>query len=203
MSPPASTGRLNARDLAQVAVFAALIVALGLPGQLMVGGSGVPITLQSMGVMLAGAVLGPRKGTYAVVVVIVLSVAGLPILAGGRTGLTSLSSPTAGFLIGWIPAAFVIGLLTARMMPRYRFPTGLAINVFGGIVVMYAFGIAGMLLRTDMGPGAAMLANFTFIPGDVLKAVITAAVAAQVHRAYPGLIPVPRRRAPEPQPAAR
>src|SRR5699024_105406 len=99
VSAVSPSARLSARDLAQIAVFAALIVALGLPGQLMIGGSGVPITLQSMGIMLAGAILGARKGTLAVVVVIVLSVAGLPILAGGRTGLTSLSSPTAGFLI--------------------------------------------------------------------------------------------------------
>lgn len=187
--------RLTARDLAQIAVFAALIVALGLPGQLSIGSSGVPITLQSMGVMLAGAVLGARKGTLAVIVVFVLSVAGLPVLAGGRTGLTSLASPTAGFLLGWIPAALVIGVLTARMMPRYRFPTGFAINIFGGIVVMYVFGIAGMLLRTDLGFGGALLANLTFIPGDVIKAALAAAVAAQVHRAYPGVIPAPRRRA--------
>lgn len=185
--------RLTARDLAQIAVFAALIVALGLPGQLSIGSSGVPITLQSMGIMLAGAILGPRKGTLAVIVVFVLSVAGLPVLAGGRTGLTSLSSPTAGFLVGWIPAALVIGLLTARMMPRYRFPTGFAINIFGGIAVMYVFGIAGMLLRSDLGLGGALLANLTFVPGDVLKAALTAAVAAQVHRAYPGVIPAPRR----------
>ncbi|WP_233266944.1 biotin transporter BioY [Tomitella fengzijianii] len=186
--------RLTARDLAQIAVFAALIVALGLPGQLSIGSSGVPITLQSMGIMLAGAILGARKGTLAVLVVFALSIAGLPVLAGGRTGLTSLSSPTAGFLIGWIPAALVIGLLTARMMPRYRFFTGFAVNIFGGIVVMYVFGIAGMLLRTDMGIGGALLANLTFVPGDVIKAAVTAAVAAQVHRAYPGVIPAPVRR---------
>lgn len=195
MTRPSPAVRLNARDLAQIAVFAALIVALGLPGQFTVGSSGVPITLQSMGVMLAGAILGPRKGTLAVVVVVVLSIAGLPVLAGGRTGLTSLAAPTAGFLIGWIPAALVIGLLTAQMMPRYRFPTGLAATLIGGIVVLYAFGIAGMLLRTDMGIGDALLANLAFIPGDVLKAIVTAAVAAQVHRAYPGVIPAPRRRA--------
>lgn len=198
---PFSTTRLSARDLAQIAVFAALIVALGLPGQITIGSSGVPITLQSMGVMLAGAILGARKGTFAVVAVIVLSIAGLPILAGGRTGLTSLSAPTAGFLIGWIPAALVIGLLTSRMMPNYRFPTGFAINIVGGIVVMYLFGITGMLLRTDMGAGAAVLANVAFIPGDVVKAIITAAVAAQVHRAYPGVIPARRRRR-EPVPSA-
>ncbi len=98
-----------ARDLAHVAVFAALIIALGLPGSINIGISGVPITLQSMGVMMAGALLGPRKGVLAVLTVIALGLVGLPVLAGGRTALVSLSSPTAGFLIGWIPTAFVIG----------------------------------------------------------------------------------------------
>ena len=86
------------------------------------------------------------------------------------------------------PAVAVIGWLTARMLPRYRVVPGVAINVLGGIVVLYAFGIAGMLLRTDLTLWAALSANVTFLPGDLLKAVVAAAVAAQVHRAYPGLI---------------
>src|SRR5699024_7681850 len=114
--------RFAARDLAQVAVFAALIIVLGFPGQFTVGSAGVPITLQTLGVMLAGAILGWRKGVASVLVVIVLSL-GLPILAGWRTGLSSLAGPTAGFLIGWIPAVLVIGALTQAMMPRYRFFT--------------------------------------------------------------------------------
>ena len=184
--------RFAARDLAQVAVFAALIIVLGFPGQFTVGSAGVPITLQTLGVMLAGAILGWRKGVASVLVVIVLSL-GLPILAGWRTGLSSLAGPTAGFLIGWIPAVLVIGALTQAMMPRYRFFTGVAVNIFGGIVVLYVFGIAGMMIRADLSMGAALAANTAFLPGDVLKAVIAAAVAAPVHRAYPGLIPIRRR----------
>ncbi len=178
---------LTARDLAQVAVFAALIVALGLPGTITIGSSGVPITLQTLGVMVAGALLGPRKGVLAVLTVIVLGVA-LPVLAGGRTSLTSLAGPTAGFLIGWIPAVAVIGWLTVRVLPRYTMLIGIAINVLGGIVVLYAFGIAGMLLRTDLTLWAALSANVTFLPGDLVKAVVAAVVAEQVHRAYPALL---------------
>lgn len=178
---------LTARDLAQVAVFAALIVALGLPGTITIGSSGVPITLQTLGVMVAGALLGPRKGVLAVLTVIVLGVA-LPVLAGGRTSLTSLAGPTAGFLIGWIPAVAVIGWLTVRVLPRYTMLIGIAINVLGGIVVLYAFGIAGMLLRTDLTLWAALSANVTFLPGDLVKAVVAAVVAGQVHRAYPALL---------------
>ncbi len=180
--------RSATRDLAQIAVFAALIVVLGLPGQISIGSAGVPITLQTLGVMIAGSILGWRKGALSVLAVMVIGLA-LPVLAGGRTTLTSLAGPTAGFLVGWIPAVIVIGLLPAWIMPRYRVVPGLLINIIGGILIIYAFGVAGMLLRTDLSLTAAIAANVVFLPGDLFKAVVTAIVAAQVHRARPGLIP--------------
>ncbi|MGW8592497.1 biotin transporter BioY [Dietzia sp. NPDC055340] len=195
MSIDRAPARSATRDLAQIAVFAALIVVLGLPGQISIGSAGVPITLQTLGVMLAGSLLGWRKGVLSVLAVMVIGLA-LPVLAGGRTTLTSLASPTAGFLIGWIPAVIVIGLLTAWLMPRYRLIPGLLINILGGIVVIYAFGVAGMLLRTDLTMGAAIAANGVFLPGDLAKAIVTAVVAQQVHKARPGLIAPLRRRRP-------
>ncbi|KUI34290.1 biotin biosynthesis protein BioY [Mycobacterium sp. IS-1496] len=189
---------VSAADLTQAAVFAALIAALGLPGTLTVGPSGVPITVQTLGVMLAGSILGPRKGALAVALFALLAIAGLPILAGARTGLVSLSSPTAGFFVGWLPAAVVIGGLTAMMMPRYRVLWGVVINVVGGMAVIYAFGTVGLMIRTDLSWWAALSTNGIYIPGDVAKAVVTAFVAAQVHRARPGLItPWRRRRVPD------
>lgn len=181
-------GRIESRDLTQAAVFAGLLAALGLPGTLSLGPTGVPITLQTLGVMLAGSILGPRKGALAVALFTILAVAGLPILAGGRTGLVALSSPTAGFFVGWLPAVIVIGLLTALMMPRYRVLWGIAINVVGGMAVIYLFGTAGLMLRTDLSWWAALSANGIYLPGDVAKAVLCSFVAAQVHRARPGLI---------------
>lgn len=175
------------RDMAQVAVFAALIAALGLPGAITVGFSGVPITLQTLGVLLAGAVLGARKGTGAVLVFIALTIIGLPLLSGGRTGLTALAGPSAGYLIGWIPAALVIGLLTERILPKYPAPLALLINAFGGLVVIYLFGTVGLLLRTDLGAVEAITANGAFIPGDLAKVVVATVVAKGVHRAYPGV----------------
>lgn len=180
--------RISARDMAQIAVFAALIAALGLAGAITVGFSGVPITLQTLGVILAGAVLGPRKGTLAVAVFIALTLIGLPLLSGGRTGLTALAGPSAGYLVGWIPAVFVIGLLTAKILPKYPIVLGLLVNALGGIVVIYIFGTLGLLLRTDLGVWATISTNFAFIPGDLAKVVIATVVAKSVHRAYPGLI---------------
>jgi biotin transport system substrate-specific component len=193
-----ATGRrvVTSGDLTQAAVFAALIAALGLPGTITLGPTGVPITLQTLGVMLAGAILGPRKGALAVALFAVLAIAGLPILAGARTGLVSLASPTGGFFVGWLPAVVVIGALTATMMPRYRVFWGIVINVIGGMVVIYAFGTVGLMLRTDLSWWAALSTNGIYVPGDIAKAVVAAFVAAQVHRARPGLInPWRRRRA--------
>lgn len=181
-------GRIESRDLTQAAVFAGLLAALGLPGTLSLGPTGVPITLQTLGVMLAGSILGPRKGALAVALFTILAVAGLPILAGGRTGLVALSSPTAGFFVGWLPAVIVIGLLTALMMPRYRVLWGIAINVVGGMAVIYLFGTAGLMLRTDLSWWAALSTNGIYLAGDVAKAVLCSYVTAQVHRARPGLI---------------
>ncbi|WP_083738263.1 biotin transporter BioY [Mycobacterium sp. MS1601] len=181
-------------DVAQAAVFAALIAALGLPGTITIGASGVPITLQTLGVMLAGSILGARKGALAVALFAVLAIAGLPILAGARTGLVSLASPTAGFFVGWLPAVIVIGGLTALMIPKYRVLWGIVINIVGGMGVIYAFGTAGLMIRTDMSWWAALSTNGIYIPGDVAKAVVAAVVAAQVHRARPELITPWRRR---------
>jgi biotin transport system substrate-specific component len=191
----ASRWTVSPGDVTQAAVFAALIAALGLPGTLTLGPTGVPITLQTLGVMLAGSILGPRKGALAIALFATLAVAGLPILAGARTGLVSLASPTGGFFVGWLPAVVVIGVLTATMIPRYRVLWGILINVIGGMVVIYAFGTAGLMIRTDLSWWAALSTNGIYVPGDIAKAVAAAFVAAQVHRARPGLIAPRRRRA--------
>ena len=185
---------MTSGDLTQAAVFAALIAALGLPGTISIGPSGVPITVQTLGVMLAGAILGPRKGALAVGLFAILAIAGLPILAGARTGLVSLASPTAGFFVGWLPAVIVIGALTATMMPRYKVFWGIVFNIAGGMVVIYAFGTVGLMIRTDLSWWAALSTNGIYVAGDIAKAVLTAFVAAQVHRARPGLIAPWRRR---------
>lgn len=181
--------RSTARDLAQIAIFAALIAALGTPGTIVVGSALVPITFQTLGVMLAGAILGPRKGFLAVLTFEVLAFAGLPLLAGGRGGqVWFTSSPAAGFLWGWLAGAALIGALTAVILPKYPLWLGILATAAGGMLLIYAIGIPVLAHNGHLSLRAATVANGWFLAGDSVKVVITAVVAKQVHRAYPGLI---------------
>lgn len=184
-----SPRRLSARDLAQIAIFAALIAALGLPGALAIGAVAVPITFQTLGVMLAGAVLGARKGFFAVLLFLALTAAGLPLLSGGRGGLVWFTtSPSAGYLYGWLLGAFVIGYLTSRLLPKYPFWRALGATALGGILAIYLLGIPVTAFNLGLPLWVAVVDSAKFLPGDIIKVVVTVLVAGQVHRAYPGLI---------------
>jgi len=180
--------RTSARDLAQIAVFTALIAALGLPGALYLGGTAVPITFQTLGVMLAGAILGARKGALSVLLLLVLVAAGLPLLSGGRGGLGVFVGPSVGYLVGWIFGALVIGWFTARLLPRYRILPALGTTALGGILVIYLVGVPVFAAITGTPLGVAIVGSAVFLPGDILKVVVTVLVAKGVHRSWPGLI---------------
>lgn len=181
--------RLPARDLALVTTFAGLIAALGLVPGLYLFGSAVPITLQTLGVMLAGAILGPKRGFLACLLLLGLVALGLPLLAGGRGGLAVFAGPTVGYLVGWPIGALAIGWLTWRRGAPYGLPTGFAATVVGGVVVLHAVGIAGLMLVADLTLRAAVVTDVVFVPGDLAKAALTAVIARGVHLGYPGLLP--------------
>lgn len=174
---------LTARDAALIAVFAALLAVVSMPFAIPVGP--VPITLQTLGVMLAPSLLGAKRGTLAVVTFLALVVAGLPLLPGGRAGFAVFADATGGYMIGWVFGALVIGLLAQQMMPRYRFWPGLAANILGGIGVIYLFGIPWQALALDDALFATILSATVYLPGDLAKAALAAAIAAAVFRAYP------------------
>jgi biotin transport system substrate-specific component len=182
---------VETKDLAYIALFAAITAALGLVPAVQVGP--VPITAQTLGVMLAGAILGARRGFLSQLLFLVLVAIGLPVLPGGGGGLAVFAGATAGYLISWPIAAFVIGLLTERFWVRYNLARATVATVVGGILVVYAIGVpvlsavAGLPWSDALWFGAAI-----FIPGDLIKAVIAAAIAVQVRRSYP-VIDRPRR----------
>lgn len=180
---------LSTRDLPLVAVFAGVIAALGLFPAISAFGGAVPITAQSLGVMLAGAILGPRRGALALVVFLALVAIGIPLLAGGRGGLGVFAGPSIGYLVGFPVAAGVIGAFTYAIGAPYRIGWGMVANVLGGVVVLNVLGIIGLVLRADLSVAGATSAALVFVPGDVVKAVVCAVVARGVHAAYPVLLP--------------
>lgn len=171
-----------------MAIFAAIIAVMGLVPALPIPGMPVPITLQTLGVMLAGSILGARKGAASVLLFLLLVAIGLPLLSGGRGGLGVFTTPSVGFLVAWPIAALVIGLMVERAGAPYRLWWGIFANVVGGIVVMYAFGLAGIMIVGGLTFPAALAATAVFIPGDIVKAVLAALIAKPVHAAYPGLL---------------
>lgn len=194
--------RLQARDLALIALFAGLIAALGLPGTITVLGGQVPITAQTLGVMLAGSILGSRRGALAVLVLLALVAAGLPLLAGGRGGLAVFAGLSAGYVLAWPLGAWVCGWLTERLLRngRYTLPIGVIANTIGGVFVVYAIGIPVQAWRGDLDLLPALIAAGVFLPGDALKVVLTSLVAKGVHAGYPTpAARAARRSLPEPE----
>ncbi|MGA9747752.1 MAG: biotin transporter BioY [Nocardioides sp.] len=183
-----SDRRVPARDLALVAMFSGVVAALGLVPAFTPPGFAVPITAQSLGVMLAGAILGARRGGLSLGLFLALVAVGLPLLAGGRGGLGVFAGPSVGFLVGYPVAAYVVGWLSERGGATYRLAWGIVANTIGGVVVLYALGIGGMALVLGISPWAATVAGWIYLPGDLVKVVIAAMVARGVHAAYPGLL---------------
>lgn len=174
------------RNLTRIALFAALIAALGLIPKIDMG-VGVPITAQTLGVMLCGSILGARNGALAVLLFLALTALGLPLLSGGRGGIAVFASPSVGFLIGWPVAALVTGALMHWMKEVSTAGTFNA-AVVGGIGVVYLFGIPGIALVAGKPLVEAFWGSMVFIPGDVIKAGICALVTVAVARARPGLV---------------
>ncbi|MEQ8964692.1 MAG: biotin transporter BioY [Azospirillaceae bacterium] len=176
---------MSTRDIVHIALFAALTAALGLFPPITLPLTGVPITAQSMGLMLAGSIIGARRGALSQVLLLVLVAVGFPLLAGGRGGIGVFAGPTAGFLLAWPVGAFVVGWLFERYWGRLTIVSALPILAFGGIVVVYAIGVPGISLATGLPLPQALVGSLPFIPGDLVKVGLTALIALTVRRSYP------------------
>ena len=176
---------MSTRDIVYIALFAAIVGARGMFPPITLPLIGVPITAHSLGVMLAGSVLGAKRGGLAIVLFLVLLAIGVPILSGGRGGFGVFLGPSGGFLFGWPIAAFVIGWMIERSWSRLDVWRGFGINVLGGIVVMYACGVPWIAAVGESSLWQAFIGAMGFLPGDVIKAAVAAFVAVTVKRSYP------------------
>jgi len=177
---------MNTKDIAYIALFAALTAALALFPKITVPiAAGVPITAQTLGVMLAGGVLGARRGALAMLLFLGLVAMGLPLLAGGRGGLGVFAGPSAGFLVGWIIGAFVVGCLIERFWNTLNFFFAMFACVVGGIVAVYLAGIPWLAYASELSLTRAAIGSAVFIPGDLIKTALAAVIIVTVKRSYP------------------
>ncbi|MCL8252289.1 biotin transporter BioY [Aeromicrobium fastidiosum] len=177
-------------DLALIATFAALIAVCAVSAALPFGVNGVPVTLQLFGIFLAGAVLGARRGFLAVVLYLVVGAAGLPIFAGGTSGVAPFTGVTGGYLFAFPFAALIVGLAVERAHRRSVAVTA-GVVLAGGVVaeaLVWVVGATGIALYADTPWGTTVTSSFAYVPADLAKLAAAAVVAAAVHRAFPALL---------------
>lgn len=182
----------DARSLALIAVFAALIAAAAVVPGIPVGSFGVPITLQTLAVMLTGLVLGGARGAAAVALYLAVAFAGLPIFSGGRAGLQVLAGGSAGYIVGFLVAALLVGMaaqVIIRRLPATRRGLWffLAATVVS-VVAVHTLGALGMVLNLKLSWQAAFAADLVYYPGDILKNAVASVAAVAVHRAFPDVL---------------
>lgn len=174
---PARGGAAWAYDVTLVALGSALIalsaqLVVRLPAVI----SPVPITGQTFAVLLVGALYGSRRGVATVLAYLAEGMAGLPVFAGGSAGLAYMLGPTGGFLVGFIAAAAVTGMMAERGWDRRPFKASAAMAL--GTVAIFVPGL--IWLATFLGPQRVLAAGLLpFLPGAVLKIGLAAALLPQ------------------------
>jgi biotin transporter BioY len=172
LARPATRARAVAYDSGLV-IAGSLFIALSAQLAVRLPFSPVPITGQTLAVLLTGALLGSRRGALSTLAYIAEGLAGLPVFAGGAAGIMHLFGPTGGYLVGFVAAAFVAGRLAERGWDRHM--AWAAVAMLLGNLVLYAPALA-WLSRFVGAEKALALGLYPFIAGDLLKIGFAAAM---------------------------
>ncbi|MFH1486678.1 MAG: biotin transporter BioY [Chloroflexota bacterium] len=130
----------------------------------------VPLTGQTLGVVLSGAVLGSRKGALSQMAYLGAGAMGLPVFAAGHAGLPYMMGPTAGYLVGFVAAAYVVGLLAERGWDRRVWT--MAVAMVAGLLVIHLSGIAWLSMLVPFS--AIVGIELPFVPGEIIKVLLAA-----------------------------
>jgi biotin transport system substrate-specific component len=183
---------LNVRHLVFTALFAALFVAMSAI-KIPLAFSPVPISLQNLALMLAGAFLGARLGFLSIAIVIVLTAVGLPMLQG-QGGISYLMGGTGGFLIAFPFCALLVGYFTAKLFATnvrrentvlFYMLLFLIFEIFGSLA-SYLIGIPWLAAVYDFSLAKSMAVGcYPFLPGDTAKAILATVIVGALHNYVP------------------
>ena len=163
-------------------LFAALIAVMGIIS-IPLPISPVPITGQSMAIMLAGSILTARQAAFSVLTFLLIGAVGVPVFAGLSGGIGILIGPRGGYLIGFLVGAVVIALLKGKNNNIWRLALA---NIVGGIIVVYIFGALWLSFVTGMGlQKAIMVGVLPYIPGDLFKVFLSTVIGVAINKRLP------------------
>ncbi len=166
------------KPLVFAALFAALTAAVA-PFKIPLGFTPVPITLQTLVVLMSGAMLGPYYGALAMILYVVVGALGLPVFAGGGSGIGAILGPTGGYLMSYFIAAFAIGkTLQLRKKPKYL---DYVVAMIVGTIIIYVLGAGWGMVVTGLGV-TAILAGWVlpFMIGDAIKLLAAAYISKNI-----------------------
>jgi len=167
---------MNNSNQLKMTVYTSLFVAFIAIGAFIVIPIGpVPIVLQNMFVLLAGIILGPVWGLTCVAIYLLIGFAGLPVFAGGTSGIGKLFGPTGGYLLGYLPAVFVTASISKGLGKKMSSDI---IAMLIGSLIIYAAGVPWLKIVTSMTYEKALVVGmYPFLIGDALKIIAAAFIA--------------------------
>lgn len=156
-------------------ILLALLARLSIP----VPFSPVPITGQTFGILFLGAVLGSRIGTLSVVLYLAEGIIGLPVFAGGSMGFLYLFGPTGGYLIGFIPAVYLVGYLSESGWAN-KFTTTFMTMIIGTAII-FVFGISWLAVTAGFET-ALTIGLYPYLPGAAVKIILASTIVYSINR---------------------
>ncbi|MGX7243486.1 biotin transporter BioY [Enterococcus quebecensis] len=175
---------MKTKDITKIAIMIGIIIVLGFFPPIPISLLPVPIVIQNAGFMLSGLLLGKKNGTIATLLFLLLVAFGFPLLAGGRGGMIVFFSITAGYLVAYPFAAFMIGWMTERFNPdNKKLSYAFGITFLLGALFIDFLGAVGVSLLSDVSLSKSLIASLAFIPGDTVKAFVTAILAQRISKA--------------------
>lgn len=177
-------------------LFAVLLAASTMAGAIPLPGTPVPITLQTLALTLGALMLTWRQAMSSVLIYLAIGAVGLPVFAGGKTGIVTFVGPSVGFLVGFVFGVIVIALIRDFadvalnvLMPEegfakiaVRFLSYMVASIIGTLVI-YAFGFVGQSIVTSVDIPTIATASLGFVGGDLIKAIIASAIASGFYEA--------------------
>ncbi len=180
--------RTNELTYAVLACLFSALISIGAYIAIPIPGTPIPIVLQNMFIMLAALILGPWWGALSVGFYLIFGMIGMPVFSGGTGGIVKLLGPTGGYLVGFIPAVLVIGLVGGQGR-RKVLPNIVA--CVAGMAIVYLFGVTRLKTVLNAGWGQSLAAGlYPFLIGDGVKIVLASLLAPRLFAGVESLMDV-------------